>query len=139
MAAIGRKPHGEGRHMSFRMRVTGLLIGIAALLGLGIGTANAQVYYRPGGTTPTAASSTAAKPAAKAQNCSNFDYISGNGVRIRRSPGGRILGYAWYWERVLRWNQVGSYVYVTFLDRNSGVQAGWVASQFVSTYAPTCW
>ncbi|ALG06392.1 hypothetical protein AOZ06_05140 [Kibdelosporangium phytohabitans] len=68
----------------------------------------------------------------------NFHYIAGNGVRIRKTPGGVALGAAWYWERVNLGARNGSWQYVTFYQRTSGIRAGWVAAQYVEFHQPTC-
>jgi hypothetical protein len=99
-----------------------------ALTAGATGTATAQVVDR----VPTTA--------ATAKSCENFWYISGNGVRIRKSPGGTALGAANSWERVTPGSVSGSWTYVTFYNRAPGtLRAGWVSSQFVSYYQPTCW
>jgi hypothetical protein len=94
----------------------------------------------PWRTQPAAASASVALATPTAKRCGeNFFYISGNGVRIRKSPGGTILGYANYWERVAPGHTSGSWTYVNFYNRSSGVTQGWVSSQFVSFHQPTCW
>lgn len=103
----------------------------AACLALTAGTA---------GTASAQVSSDKGTPNAAARCSENFWYISGNGVRIRKSPGGTALGAANAWERVTPGSVSGSWTYVTFYNRPAGsLRAGWVSSQYVDYYQPTCW
>lgn len=94
------------------------------------------------GVTGTASAQTTehrASAPASAQCGRMFWYISGDGVRIRRSPGGVALGVAFLGEEVAPGARRGAWRFVRFVHRRAGsLRSGWVADQFVDLYQPTC-
>jgi hypothetical protein len=109
--------------------ISAVVVGAAclALTAGAAGTASAQV-------TEARASTSASVECGR-----NFWYISGDGVRIRLSPGGVALGAAFKGEEVSRGAVNGMWRYVRFVHRPSGsLRGGWVADKFVDLYQPTC-
>lgn len=103
----------------------------AACLALTAGTA--------GTASATQVTEDRAPTTASAQCGRNFWYISGDGVRIRKSPGGVALGAAHHGEEVSPGARKGAWRYVKFVHRPAGkVRRGWVANRFVDLYQPTC-
>jgi hypothetical protein len=108
-----------------KIRMAALFVTLAALLGLGATTANAQVQI---------ASAPQATPAhqAAALACTGRWWVTGDGVRIRKYAGSVILGYAWYGETVNLMGRYGNWVDVFFPNRPANmVRRGWISNDYL--------
>jgi hypothetical protein len=87
------------------------------------------------GLSATASTANAASPHGTATcNGCKYNYISGNAVRIRQTPGGKILGLTWYNQRVrLLGKQTGQWVNVSTSGPRGGTLTGWVSSNYIGT------
>jgi hypothetical protein len=63
-----------------------------------------------------------------------YNYISANAVRIRKTPGGAIMGLTWYNQRVqLIGKQQGQWAYVSTRGPKGKALTGWVSSNYIGT------
>lgn len=127
--------------------ISAAAVGVAcvAIMASAAGTASAQVALAAPAKTQVALagpsdSLTSAQVAAPgsgvltavptARQC--LWYISGSGVRIRKTPGGLVLGHARNGEKVNYVWESGVWLSLAFLERiSTGPQFGWVHRDYV--------
>jgi hypothetical protein len=100
-----------------------------------IATCTAAAVLFSTGIGATASTANAATPHGTATcNGCKYNYISGNAVRIRQAPGGKILGLTWYNQRVrLLGKQTGQWVNVSTSGPKGRTLTGWVSSNYIGT------
>jgi hypothetical protein len=131
--------------MSLKTRLFGALFALTMTSGLGAASAHAQPATSVGGSQKVAQAApvrAVTVSALSARRCDpNYWHISGNGVRIRQTPGGTAVGHANYGERVDIWARNGVWVRVYFKNRPLYVhpRSGWVHQDYVEYRQPTCW
>jgi hypothetical protein len=128
-----------------KIRLTGILVASFAVLSFGPAAANAQAADTVGSqqkmVQPAVERGRAVTTLSPLRCEPNFWQISGNGVRIRETPGGTALGHANRGERVDIWGRSGVWVRVYFKNRPLYVhpRSGWVHQDYVQYVQPTCW
>ncbi|GAB3902586.1 hypothetical protein ACFQ1S_26860 [Kibdelosporangium lantanae] len=118
----------KGSLVGVKLRLAGILVGILALLGLGVSTASAQVGIERGPVK--------AYPPVPC----GTPHIKGTGVRIRWQPAGRVIGAANPGEAVQYMSQSGGWTLLMFRwGYHPGMVFGWVSSEFVAWPISTCY
>jgi hypothetical protein len=94
-----------------KTRVIGVTVG--ALIGLGVGV------------VPDATAAPNPRSA-----CNSFTAITADAVRVRKEPGGTILGLAWYGTPVQVRGGHGSWIHVVF--PRGEFRESWVFGEYVN-------
>ncbi|GAB3902582.1 hypothetical protein GCM10029964_093260 [Kibdelosporangium lantanae] len=88
------------------------------------------------------AGSVALVPAAtaSAEGCADrFTFLDADAVRVRATPGGRVLGLAWYGTRLELHEKSGRWQRVSFPLRNQiKLKSGWIDGSFVGVWGGWC-
>jgi hypothetical protein len=121
--------NGRSKNLTVRAAVTGILVFGA--LAVDPAAASAMPADRR-----LAPASTGATTMASRANCASYAYVTGDWVRIRTTPGGDRIAWAFRNDSI-SWPDAhsGGWAHITDYTQNA---TGWISQDWIDYYQPTC-